>query len=98
MSINKFEIQLVKSDTKRERRRGGTIRAEFLEITYEKIVWKRENSVEDEVFDVKSRKIRRLADPEVDSDAVNKLHLDHRFQTIRYGRYGQSYKWKSFTL
>lgn len=44
----------------------------------------RENSlcVEGEVFDAKSRKIRRLADPEVDSDAVNKLHLDHRFKTI----------------
>jgi len=60
MSTNKFGIQLVNGDTRRE------------------------NSlcVEGEVFDAKSRKIRRLADPKDDSDAVNKLHLDHRFKII----------------
>jgi len=38
--------------------------------------------IEGEVFDAKSHKIRRLADLENDSDAVNKLHMYHRFKTI----------------
>jgi hypothetical protein len=77
MSINKFGIQLVKGDTKR----GG---ARWCDSSGVFKNYVRENSlfVEDEVFDAKSCKIRRLADPEVDSDAVNKLHLDHRFKTI----------------
>ena len=73
MSINKFGIQLVKGDAKRgEARWSGGVN------------YVRENSlcVDGEVFDAKSRIIRRLASPEIDSDAVNKLHLDHRFKTI----------------
>jgi len=76
MSINKFWIQLVKRDTKRGR-------AQWCNGAFKNYV--RENSlcVESEVFDAKSRsKIGCLADPEIDSDAVNKLHLDHCFKTI----------------
>lgn len=77
MSINKFGIQLVKGDTKR----GGAQWNDTCGIFRNYV---RENSlcVEGEVFDAKSRKIRRLANPEADSDAVNKLHLDHCFKTI----------------
>ena len=77
MSINKFGIQLVKGDT----RRGGAQWNDTCGIFRNYV---RENSlcVEGEVFDAKSRKIRRLANSEADSDAVNKLHLDHRFKTI----------------
>ena len=75
MSINKFGIQLVKGDAKRGEARwsDGVFRN-----------YVRENSfcVDGEVFDAKSRIIRRLASPKIDSDAVNKLHLDHRFKTI----------------
>ena len=73
MSINKFGIQLVKGDAKRgEARWSGGVN------------YVRENSlcVDGEVFAAKSRITRRLASPEIDSDAVNKLHLDHRFKTI----------------
>lgn len=44
----------------------------------------RDNSlcVNGDVFNTKSRIIRYLANPEKDNDAVNKLHLDHRFKTI----------------
>jgi len=73
MSINKFGIQLVKGDTKRAQWCDGAFRN-----------YVRENSicVQGDVFDAKSRKIRRLANPEADSDAVNKQHLDDRFKTI----------------
>lgn len=35
-----------------------------------------------EVFDAKSRVIRHLASPEADTDAINKLHLEHRFELM----------------
>jgi len=75
MSINKFGIQLVKGDTKRRR-------AQWYDGAFRNYV--RENSlcVEGEVFDAKLRKIRRLANSEADSNAINKQHLDDRFKTI----------------
>ena len=75
MSINKFGIQLVKGDAKRGEARWN-------DTGFRNYV--RENSLcvdtTGEVFDAKSRKIRRLASPETDGDAVNKLHLDRRFK------------------
>lgn len=34
-------------------------------------------------FDARSRKIRRVAQPEADTDAVNKLYLDRCVKTLR---------------
>lgn len=34
-------------------------------------------------FDARSRKIRRVAQPETDTDAVNKLYLDRCVKTLR---------------
>lgn len=75
MSINKFGIQLAKGDTRRgEARWSGDFRN-----------YVRDNSicVVGEIFDAKSRKIRRLADPETDSDAVNKRYLDRHLRENR---------------
>jgi len=69
MSINKFRIQFVKGDTKREG-------AQWCDGAFRNYVRKISLCVEGEVFDAKSRKTRRLANPEADTDAVNKQHLD----------------------
>lgn len=71
MSINKFGIQLVKGDTKRD------AQSNYKNYIRENCLYKN-----GEVFDAKSCKIIHLASPETDNDAVNKLHLDHRFTII----------------
>jgi len=75
MSINKFAIQLVKGNTK-----GG--RSQWCDGAFRNYVQENSLCVEAEFFDAKSRKIRRLVNPEADNNAVNKQHLDDRFKTI----------------
>jgi len=65
MSINKFGLQLGGGSARVTRQSGGVSKN-----------YVRENCLckDGEVFNAKSRVIRHLADPEADTDAVNKLH------------------------
>ena len=71
MPINKFGISLGRGETQLNYQCSGLVR----------------NYVRDNAlcmvaanFDAKSRKIRRVAQPEADDDAVNKLYVDQCFK------------------
>ena len=76
MSINKFGLQLG-GGSDRVTRRGSWSGGVSKNYVREHCLCK-----DGEVFNAKSRVIRHLADPEADTDAVNKLHLDHHLKLM----------------
>ena len=58
----------------------SVIRAVAVVVVVKKFTWKKRVSG---VFDAKSRKIRRIAQPTTDSDAVNKLSMEKSIKLLR---------------
>lgn len=76
MSINKFGVSLEKS---------GAARMDYYKWNGVLRNYMRDNAlcVAGADFDAKSRKIRRVAQPTADSDAVNKLYMEKSIKLLR---------------